>query len=153
MPDTLAISLAEIAQTLWQRQMKAAGWHHGPYDPAARTHDALVPFEALERHDRRRLVTAVASLELESQLLAVVDHQRGPEREFTLEEMRVGLPVTWAEGTEFEGPDRTGERGRIESWAVCSNNPEELDVIRVRWADGSLLEHFACEQALRRVEP
>jgi hypothetical protein len=146
----LCRTLAEVAQTLWCRHMEGLGWRLGSHDCKARTHDALVPFDRLGAHDRRRLLDAVAELQLEPVLLEAVDHQRGPDREFTLEEMRPGLPVAYAEGSRSSDPGRdiASERGVIESWTAKG---DQLDVFRVRWADGTLAEYYPCERDLRRL--
>ncbi len=146
---TIFRNLADAAQTLWCRHMESLGWKLGPLNPSLRTHDALVPFDRLGPHDRRRLLDAVAGLELEPVLLQAVDHQRGPDREFTLEEMRPGLEVAYAETAPEDpsGPDLAKERGVIESWDARGGL---LECVRVLWADGALVEYHPAERALRR---
>lgn len=148
--STICLNLAQAAQALWCRHMEALGWSLGPHDCNARTHDALVPFERLGQHDRRRLLEAIADLNLEPELLGAVDHQRGPDREFVLEEMRPGLPVAYAEGARSSDPGRdiASERGVIESWKV---KDDLLELVKVRWADGTLAEYYPCERDLRRL--
>jgi hypothetical protein len=143
--------LARIAHALWRRRMEAAGWRSGgTYDPQAHIHDALVPFEQLGRPDQRATLQAVAMLGLEEELALAVEYERGPGREFTLAEMQPGLEVTWAEGTVFDDPARAlaGERGAIESWEGCG---EDLKLVRIRWKDGTLSEHFPSERELQRL--
>lgn len=146
--DELESEVAAAAHRCWCDHMAAHGWRYGPrYDEAARTHDALRPFEALDRHDRRLTLGAVRATELARLLAAAIDYPRGPDREFTVEEMRVGLPVAMVSAPgDDEG---VADRGVVESWETDQEG--ELRVIRVRWADGERSEHHPGARELRRA--
>ncbi len=146
--EELELEVAAAAHRCWCDHMAAHGWRYGPrYDEAARTHDALRPFEALDRHDRRLTLAAVRATELVRLLAAAVDYPRGPDREFTVEEMRVGLPVAMVPAPGEEAAE--GERGVVESWETDKEG--ELRLIRVRWPEGELSEHYPGARELRRV--
>src|SRR5262245_33441497 len=86
--------LSAIAHRLWRERLAGAGWSSGPaFDPARRTHDALVDWPGLSRQDRRHARLGIEALELEEKLVSAIRYQRGPDREFVVEEMRQGLPV------------------------------------------------------------
>lgn len=142
-------TLTRLAHEYWRRRMGAAGWRPGRrYDEAQRTHDALVPFDELSAHDRRLARVAVRAREIEPLLEDAVDHDRGPEREFAPEEMKVGLPVAWARNLRFDDPAIAALTGEIVSWEVGADGG--LSLIRVRWADGEVSEHLPSERELRR---
>lgn len=140
--EGFADALARVAHDLWLAHMKAEGWTPGQrYDEAARTHDALVPFENLDPRDRRCLLAGVRAEGLEELLLRAVDYPRGAERELGVGEMRRGLTVT----------DGGGEaRGSVESWETDAGG-RLLELIRVRWEDGEVTEHYPPEGELRIV--
>ena len=142
MPTSIAVELAALAHRAWCEQMFAASWRYGPvFDKAAMTHDALVPFEQLPRLDRRRSLRVIEGSGLAKQMVKLIDYPRGPDQEFAIEEMRVGLPVAL--------PDTPSERGAVESWETDAEG--ELRLIRVRWPDGDLSEHAPVAGELRRV--
>ncbi|CAG0985581.1 hypothetical protein PHYC_02004 [Phycisphaerales bacterium] len=133
---------AALAHQVWCERMQRAGWRYGPaYNETERTHDALVPFEKLPASDRRSTRAAILALEVEDLVFESIEYPRGPDREFTLSEMRVGLPVQCEPGPEI---------GKIVSWETDPGD-EALRLIRVRWPDGSLSEHFPPERELRRL--
>lgn len=141
------IELAAVAHRLWCEDMVTDGWRHGPrFDEAERTHDALVPFDQLGRHDRRHAVLAVECSGIAERLADLIDHPRGPDREFTTEEMRTELPVTLS---PRQGEAAPAERGAIVSWETDEGG--DLRLIRVRWSDGDLSEHHPAARELRRV--
>lgn len=146
--------LARIAHELWRTRMVSRGWSHGPrYDEAQRTHDALVPYAGLCPRDREEARLSIGALGLEKVLADEIDYPRGPERPLTLEEMRAGLPVTYAKDLEVEEGGRPGpmERGVVESWETDPTSGD-LKCVRVRWADGLLSAHMPAERDLRRIE-
>jgi hypothetical protein len=150
--DPITLDLARIAHTLWCRRMTQEGWNAGPtYDPVLKTHDALVPFDRLKAADRRNAVNFVVAEDLEQRIARGMDVPRGPEREFTTEDMRVGLQVGWADDVSLadQSRDPRTEIGTVESWETVG---EQLVLIRVRWPGGELLEHIPVEQELRRIE-
>ncbi len=141
------VELAVIAHQLWCEQMAALSWQRGPdYDECRRIHDALVPFQDLGRHDQRRAIRAVECAEIADRLARLIDHQRGPDRELTIEEMRVGFAVAIVGSPGEEPPD---ERGEVESWET--DDEGELRLVRVRWPDGEVSEHHPVARELRRV--
>ena len=149
---TVLEELARIAHRLWCDSMLGQGWRSGlVYDEAHRVHDAIVDFDKLTPLDRHHTLIAIESLGIERQLERAVEYPRGPAREFSAEEMRRGLPVGLACSSDGAGGRPSGqERGLVESWEI---EPATglLKLIRVRWADGTLSEHFPSERELRRL--
>jgi hypothetical protein len=145
-PATI-LKLASIAHGLWCEQMERKGWKHGSeYNAHQKIHDALVPFDRLTAQDRRHVCLGIEAEECERLLIAAVRYQRGPDREFTIEELKEGLAVAMSDPNQ---PGGLGpERGKVESWSTDGQG--EL-VIRVRWRDGSESEHLACVRELARV--
>lgn len=143
MDSETLFDLTVIAHRLWCARMVAAGWRHGPqFDPQARTHDAITDFSGLSTHDRRHAVAGVEAQGLEAVLAAAIAYQRGPDREFRLNEMRTGATVrSAARGTELIG--------RIESW---KSEGDALTLIRVLWSDGSRSEHDPVLRELARAD-
>jgi hypothetical protein len=134
--------LARVAHEYWRERLEREGWRYGErFDPARRTHDALVCFDRLSAADRDQARLAVEAEHLPAQLARLIDYPRGPARPFTLEEMTRGRSV------QLEGDE--GATGRIESWESDENG---LQLIRVRWPDGALVEYAPQEQALLRPE-
>lgn len=142
---------ASLTHEAWRRRMEREGWRPGPYDPEARTHDALVPFERLDPRDRRRTRVAIEAEGVVEWLAGLVRYTRGPGREFAAHELKPGLPVALgAPGGEGPaGDDSDREVGSVESWELDDRG--ELRVIRVRWPNGVRSEHFPAEQDLRRM--
>lgn len=134
--------LAATAHEIWCDRLRRAGWRYGElFDEKKRTHDALVPFAQLSATDRRSTHATILALQIEEQLADAIEYPRGPDSEFTLPEMRVGLPVLWGEEPAI---------GHVVSWETDSDS-DALKAIKVRWPDGMLSEHFPPERELRRV--
>lgn len=147
--EVLIMPLAALAHDAWCRLQHGRGWVRGPaYDVEHRMHDALVPFDRLSRVDRDTALACVrASLaEIEQVLVDAIRYTGGPARIFTLEEMRVGLAVAWADGVNGGEPPQG--HGEVVSW---EHEGSSLRVIRVRWPDGRVSEHFPSEGELRRL--
>lgn len=143
------VVLARLAHDKWRERMLREGWGYGPsFDEGRKTHDAMVPFEDLSRHDRRMAIEAVRALEIEPMLEGAVEHDRGPNREFSAEEMAVGLRVGWARHIRSEDPAEAEMEGEIVSWELAGGN---LVLIRVRWSDGVVQEHPPSERELHRL--
>lgn len=142
--------LAAIAHACWCAKLLGEGWRLGPYNPPGRTHDSLVAFESLDPLDRQSAVDSVRALDLEGLLARAIEYDHGPAREFTLKEMVKDLEVVWADAPATPGIDSAADRGRIQSWNVDASTGR-LSLIQVRWADGSLSEHFPSQRELRRV--
>ncbi|QKK07510.1 MAG: hypothetical protein HND58_04585 [Planctomycetota bacterium] len=141
--------LAAIAHDLWRDRMERAGWTRGQrYEPRAKHHDALLPFDQLDARDQERALLGIRALDCFEQLAEAIDYQRGPDREFTLDDMREGLPVVH---NDPGGPTplAPGEPGRIVEWKADAGR---LSAICVRWADGSTSEHHPAAGELRRLE-
>ncbi|MFG0260554.1 MAG: RyR domain-containing protein [Phycisphaerales bacterium JB041] len=141
--------LAAIAHDLWRDRMERAGWTTGRrFDPREKRHDALVPFDQLGPRDRERAVLGIRALDCLELLAGAVEYQRGPDREFTLGDMREGLAVVHndPEGRAALAP---GEPGHIVEW---KSDAGSLRAICVRWADGSTSEHHPAAGELRRLE-
>ncbi len=121
--------------------MAAEGWSHGSrFDPATRTHDALVPFKDLDPMDQRETIVGIMSLELTSTLRSIVEYPRDEVRELTLREVRPGMRV--------RSTVDAVERGTIESWIADPTWPGCLSTIRVRWDSGEVIDHAAAEREL-----
>ncbi|MFN0133903.1 MAG: hypothetical protein ACKVW3_15410 [Phycisphaerales bacterium] len=145
-PDLIE-QAAAVAHEAWRSHMEHEGWRSGPYDAAARTHDALVPFERLDPRDHRRACVAIEAEGAVEWLAGLVRYTRGPGREFAAHELKPGLPVVLgAPGGEGSAGN---EVGRVESWDL--DHSGALRVIRVRWPNGAQSEHFPAEQDLRRA--
>jgi hypothetical protein len=151
MPTTTE-RLAGIAHDLWREDLERRGWRPGRYDPGAKTHDALVPFDCLGKHDRRQALLGIQALELEQELIDSIWYERGPARCFTAEEMCEGFPVTTnPEGIAREthpSADRPAETGEVIGWEI--DDEGWLCAVAVRWSDGSISEHHPAARELRR---
>lgn len=151
--DAITRDLARAAHALWCRKMVACGWTYGEvFDQEQCTHDALVPFDRLNIHDQNNAIVLIQSEEIEERLARLLDYPRGPDRPFTPEEMRVGLPVGWATSVKFTDPLRNAadEVGTVMSWQV-DEATGELSVIRIRWPGGDVNEHYPSQRDLRRL--
>jgi hypothetical protein len=141
--QALLDDLARVAHECWRARMTAEGWRPGPVvDPFLRTHDALVCYDRLSPADRRQARLLVETDEIAVHLAALIDYPRGPSRPFTLEEMRVGRPVRLC--------GRPEETGTIECWDVDASG--DLEIVGVRWSDGTLASYATQEQVLERPE-
>jgi hypothetical protein len=137
------LELAELAHRLWCQEMIAEGWSPGPFDPVKKTHDALVSFEGLGVVDRHSTALGIESLELIDRLRSVVEYPRGEDREFSRDEVSVGLRV----GSSDE-PDQFGT---VLSWEEDPHWQGCLQTITVRWDSGEVNVHAAAERELRRL--
>lgn len=143
--------IAAIAHRLWCEQMKSQGWRYGDrVNVEDRIHDALVPFDRLGEGDRIAARRSIQCMELEHQLAREISYSRGPNRDFVLDEMKIGLRVVFC--PDFVTPPLKevppNEVGEVEGWR-CSDDAE-LDTIRVLWADGSSGEYPANSGELAR---
>jgi RyR domain len=141
-------SIAGIAHQLWCEDMIREGWTRGPFEPARKRHDALVPFERLNAQDKRHAMTGVEALELDRTLRSAIEYQRGADREFTLAEMRVGLRVGLADPEQPSG--HAPVTGTIREWKADADGV--LTLIRVRWDDGEESEHDPVFRELIRLD-
>lgn len=135
--------IARQAHAAWCGKMIREGWTPGEeYSPMGRTHDALVPFEQLSRRDALAALRA-AEFDGADLLASIIDYRRGPDRDFTLEEMRVGLAVICVD-------DDPPIRGEVTDWV--SDERGQLMTIIVRWTDGAVSEHPAFAGELARAD-
>ncbi len=135
--------IARQAHAAWCGKMIREGWAPAEeYNEVTRTHDALVPFDELSRRDA---LTALRAAEFDGveMLASIIDYSRGPDRDFTLEEMRVGLPVICVD-------DDPPIRGEVTDW--ISDEQGRLMTIIVRWSDGGVTEHPAFAGELARAD-
>lgn len=151
-PDVLFHLLALVSQELWCDEMTRSGWQTAAtYDSSKRQHDAIVPYAALSPVDRKDLMQVVR--QHAEQIVALIDYPRGPDREFSVDELRVGMQVGWAERVQSDDPsvDLTQVRGTVIEWE-CNPPPDDRTVrlIRVRWPEGVDV-HYSGERSLRRV--
>lgn len=114
--DRVIEHLARAAHALWCDNMKGDGWRYGPvYDEQARTHDALVAFDDLAQADRDEAVQSAAASGAAEILAETLRYDRGDDRPFTPDELRIGAAVGWAPGAEFppSGGHHADERGAV----------------------------------------
>jgi len=143
--------LSLIAHECWCEHMQSLGWRPGGrFDPGMRLHDALAPFSSLHRRDRVAVRRAVEMLSVDVQFANAIALSRGSNREFLIEELTVGREVVFC---PYAIPPRacdvaSTQVGRIESWDADEDG--ELDVIRVRWLDGRLIDYQASLLELAR---
>lgn len=145
--------LAAVAHHMWCDQMRATGWTYADhFDEAARTHDALVPFERLDRRDQRAAQRGVLAEELKPRLINAIRYSRGSNREFLTEEVQRGRQVVFC--PRLKPPPaaavQPGDIGEIDSWTV--NGDGDLDLIRVKWRDGRIVEYVPALLELARLE-
>lgn len=133
--------IARQAHACWCQSMHQQGWRPGGYDERAQTHDAMIPFDQLHKRDRLATLRA-ARYDAVEELAALVRYGRGPDRDFVLDEMKVGLLVVSA--------DEQAEKGRVVDWLVDEEG--ELERIIVSWDDGGTSEHAAFSGELARPE-
>jgi hypothetical protein len=144
--------LAAIAHHLWCQERRAHGWRYGDqFNVKERTHDALVPFERLGEADRIAARRAVEAEEIPAQLAKLLTHSysRGPCRDFVVDEMVVGLRVVFCANfvpPKVALPEQAGE---VVEWETVDG---ELDLIRVRWANGTCTEFAANSGDLARFD-
>lgn len=145
--------LAAIAHEFWRARMTADGWKHGAsFDAGTRTHDALAPFDRLSPDDQREAIACLLSVDAPDLLARSIRYDRGPERAFSLSEMKPGLRVAWAPHVVRDDPVLAAATiGEIMDWRVDPRT-EELGVFRVRWDTGSITEHEPLVKDLRRME-
>lgn len=135
--------IARQAHAAWCGKMIREGWTPGEeYNEMTRTHDALIPYDQLSRRD---VLSAMRAAEFDGVdlLASIIDYRRGPDRDFVLEEMRVGLPVICVD-------DDPPIRGEVTDW--ISDEGGQLLTIIVRWADGTVSEHPAFAGELARAD-
>lgn len=153
MPTNVTAELAAVAHRIWCDRMLADGWRYADrYSETERTHDALVPFDRLDRRDQRAARLGIVAEELEPRLASAIRYSRGPNREFLVEEMLQGRRVVFCPHMRSPAPEQvTGaDIGTVESWDVDDDG--ELDLIRVRWPDGQVVEHAPGLLELARLE-
>jgi hypothetical protein len=137
------LELADLAHRLWCQEMIAKGWSPGPFDPAKKTHDALVRFEELDIVDRHNTVLGIESPELIDRLRSAVEYPREDDREFARGEVSEGLRVGFS--------DAEDQFGTVISWEEDPDWPGCLRTITVQWDSGELNVHAAAERELRRL--
>ena len=144
--DPLA-GIAREAHEAWCRRMIEQGWSAGKrYDEKKKMHDALVPFDRLPQPVRGYLIETMRVEEMEATLADLVEHPRGPDRPLSIDEVRVGLPVTFVYGKRDKGVPPVG---KIASWTT--DRYGGLELVSVRWEDGEVMEYMAHEGSVRPV--
>ena len=140
-PHPVEIELAHLAHRLWCEEMIADGWTPGPFDPALRTHDALVTFDQLAEVDRHSTTIGVVSLDLIDHLRSVPFYPRGRERELVPADLTLGVRVI--------SNDEPDQLGTVRSWEVDPDWPGCLSTITVAWDSGEVNVHAAAEREFR----
>jgi hypothetical protein len=128
--------------------MHKEGWRSGRYQPDRLTHDALIPFDELSRADRLALDLNVTANELAERLIATVDYPRGPDRPFTIDDIKQGVRVALSCGLRLTRAELGHDQGEIVSWEVSNG---DLALITVRWDDGEMASYNPWERALVRI--
>ncbi len=148
MDSELALTIARVAHQCWCAHMLAEGWRPGDrYDPDAKAHDSLRPFDELSPFGQDDIVQSVQDLALEESFVESLDtvywSRNGRLRELTEQEMRVGLAVWYPEGD-------TSLRGKVVSWEVENPQIGRLEGICVKWENGEVIDYAAreCELAI-----
>jgi hypothetical protein len=141
--------VAQAAHECWCARMREQGWQAAPhYSQETRAHDALVPFESLALADQRRTLRALRCEDIASFLADLLDYPRGEPGlpELQIEDMAIGRAVQRVAHCD-QAASGPANRGRISSWTI---NPQtgDLDVVRIRWDDGSESEHTPPEREL-----
>jgi hypothetical protein len=103
--DLIEQAIAAVAHACWCKRMRAAGWRGGEsQDAERRTHDAIGEHHRLTAFDREQIREVVRAEALEKMLADAADAALR-ERELSVRQMRVGLPVM----LDTEGVDQPGE--------------------------------------------
>lgn len=147
-------ALAIIGHQLWCEQARAEGWTPGSvFDPVAKIHDQLVPFEQLDKADQDATRLAIETNEIARQAVLAVEVERAADRPLRPREMRQGLRVGWAYNIQPQTDSRGAPLvGMVDSWERDSATGE-LVLVRVRWCTGELTEHHPEERDLERLGP
>jgi hypothetical protein len=115
-------------------------------------HDALVPFSSLPEDDQQEAIEYLLAADVPDLLATTIRYDRGPQRSFSLAEMKPGVRVSWAPHVILEDPNLINARmGEIIDWRVDPKS-EQLVVFRVRWDTGSVTEHDPLVRDLRRLD-
>lgn len=140
-PQTLIFKLARLAHETWCERMLEDGWRPGAtFDPGVRIHDALVPFEQLGPIDRRSAYLRIVVAEIAGEVENACQYSRGPTRELSVADMRIGLRVRL-----YDSPS---EIDTVVSWEEDHRFRGALNTIRVCWDSGELVDHAAPEREL-----
>jgi hypothetical protein len=142
--------VAAAAHRQWCERMAAEGWHRArAFQEHLREHDALVDFSELSPEDRFEALDAARSA-LET-LTDELCYPRGPDRPFSVIELRKGLKVMPGRNVEIQGcgPDAIGV---IEDWSVDPATGR-VRTVMVRWPSGDTIEHESEMGELKRVAP
>jgi len=148
--------LAATIHDLWREGLARRGWKVAQeFSENARTHDAMVPFDRLSPGDRQEVLQLAQTWA--DKLADEVEHPRGDDREFTKEEIFVGMPVAWADRMRLtytdparRGTDPSGVIGYVTAWTV-SEDGASLESIKVAWPDDYVSEHLPVMRELRRL--
>jgi hypothetical protein len=141
--------LAAAAHECWCDRMRDQGWRPGRgYDAGAKVHDAIAPFDHLAAPDQRRTLRSLRCEDAAAYLGELLDYPRGLPGlpELQPEDMKIGREVVHIDDPAAD-TTTPGLRGKILSWVI---NPDtgDLDIVRVRWSDGSESEHTPPEREL-----
>lgn len=139
---------AAAVHAVWCDHMQRKGWRRGhEHSAEERTHDAMAPFPELGALDRRNALDAAERLVAPA--LAEVAFPRGDDREFTADDISVGVPVTVTANVIIEGVEEP-YTGRVVSWEREPDSPL-LKSIVVKWNNGVETEHIPSLRDLRRL--
>ncbi len=142
-------SLAAAVHDLWRRDARMRGWRRATrFDPKTKRHDALVPFERLDRDDQWTLIEILDANEVVPDLVRLLEYSReedGLPRPLRTRDMRKGLVVETACGAENGYPPL---RGEVTGWTTHPVS-RRLETIRVKWIDGTRSTHAALECEIR----
>jgi hypothetical protein len=99
--------------------------------------------------DQYLLLQSIRCSRVVNILADLVRHPRGPARPFMLSEMAVGRRVKLTDENDLPSDDPG--IGTIVSWTTDACGLE-LDLVSVRWPDGSVCEYVPLEACLWRVD-
>lgn len=138
----LVEAIANAAHHAWCARMVNAGWTPGDrFDPARRTHPAVLAYASLPAYRRLQLTRYIDSLGVAQELVDSVEIVLG-EPEWTAADVRVGLSV------HLSGDIDPAVVGTVVDWRVKDAESGALSSIRVRWPGDELVNHLPAEHEL-----
>jgi hypothetical protein len=142
--------LAATAHRLWCEAKLADGWRYDDeYNPYKKTHDALVPYDQLSEVDRRSARIGIECAEIIDMLPISIDYARGANRDFTEDELFIGMRVVLCPKSEPPDPVPPEDIGEVVDWVM---REDELEAIIVQWKDGEKVDYAANSGELARLD-
>lgn len=143
--SNLADEIAALAHRCWCKRMLEAGWRPGKLlDPAAKTHDAIRPYQDITPEDRARMRQCVTNEPMAEWLAKSIDIVL-TDRELSARDLFVGMRVRQVDGD----PE---EIGTVLSWTFSPSEPDLLDLITVEWRNGEVCEYSPAEHEFEPLD-